>query len=840
LGTIRRLLRGEFGNTFDPAGAASEQVFTLVSELCEETPTTLIVDDLQWADLATISVWDRLARSVNRLPLLLIGVTRSVPQRPELAVVRRTVGERGVVKLNRLPDSAVEFLVAELSRGRPGRSLLDIAADAAGNPLYLTELVAALGRARRLELNDVGVVEVTDGPVPASLLGAIADRLDFLERDVRVVLQAAALLGIEFLVADLAVVRNCRVPDLVTPIDRARAAGVLVDAGEKLAFRHPLIHIALYEEIAAPVRSAWHRDAARSLAQAGAPVHRVATQLLQAFALVDAGPLDELLMDWLAGAAATLVAQTPQTAIDLLRAACRRSSARTARGSWLAARLAEALYRSGDSVEAERIARQTMVVVSDPDLLVDLHWTMAQCRTFAGRADESLESLDEAIALPGVSQRQRARLLVLAARMHRDLGKVTAAGDMATKALATAEEVGDTWTLAWSLHVMTVVSIMSGDVASALPLFDRALDVVGEDSALTDLGLLLQINKSVALGDLDRYDDAVGTATRVRQLADETGSIVRLAQARSALGQLLFKAGRWDDTKSEVEAVADDLKDPPTICCDRGFAAMIAFHRGDLVAAREHLSSAAASADQIGDRVISSLVLARCYDHEIRDMPERAFAVLNECLAGREELDEVEDLLPEAARLAAFTRATSVLNEVAAQAAALVQRSRVPRRLGTVAYCRGLLSGSSSLLLLAAEQYEEAGRPLLRARALEAAAVMLAGQRDRGAARSAFVRADDIYEQLGATWDLARLRAEFRQYGIRRGPRTKHRVVRSGWDSLTVSEAKVADLVAEGMSNRQIAERLVLSTRTVESHVSHILAKLGVRSRVDIARRVTI
>jgi DNA-binding CsgD family transcriptional regulator len=313
----------------------------------------------------------------------------------------------------------------------------------------------------------------------------------------------------------------------------------------------------------------------------------------------------------------------------------------------------------------------------------------------------------------------------------------------------------------------------------------------------------------------------------VRREADRTGSMVRLAQARSALGELLFEAGRWDDALEEVEALTDDIKGPATTCCDRGFAAMIAFHRGDAVTARQHLSSAAVSAERIGDRVVSSLVLARSLHHE-------------NAAEHKEELDEMEDLLPEAARLAARVDETAVLAGVTAQAETLAQHSQVPHRLATVAYCRGLLNGSSSLLLLAAEQYEEAGRPLLRARALEAAAVMLAGQGDRGPARSAFVRADDIYEQLGATWDLARLRAEFRQYGIRRGPRTKHRVVRSGWDSLTVSEAKVADLVAEGMSNRQIAERLVLSTRTVESHVSHILAKLGVRSRVDIARRVTI
>jgi DNA-binding CsgD family transcriptional regulator/tetratricopeptide (TPR) repeat protein len=836
LDTVRRLLRGEFGAMFDPAAAASEQVFALVSELCDTGPTVLVVDDLQWADPATIGVWERLARTVDRLSLLLVGITRPVPHRAELLAVHRAVGEGCVMRLGRLPDVAVERLVGELSRGQPSRTLLRIAADAAGNPLYLTELVAALLRADRLAVSSAGEVEVTSGPVPESLLGAIADRLDFLRVDVRDVLRAAALLGVEFSVTDLAIVWNCRVADLVRPIDEARAAGVLEEAGDRLKFRHPLIRDALYDRIGTSVRSAWHGDAARALAEAGAPVHRVARQLLQAFVTPDANPLDESLLNWLTGAAPALVAQTPRTAIDLLRAAYRQSSVTTTQGAWLAARLAEALYRSGNGGEAERIARHAMVVVSDSDLLVDLHWTVAQCRAFAGRADESLESLSEAIALPDVSQRHRARLLVLAARAHRDLGKVTVAGEMAEKALVTAQEAGDTWALAWSLHVMIVVMMMRGDVAGALPLFERALDVIGEDSALSDLGLLLQINKSVALGDLDRYDEAVGTATRVRQLADHTGSLVRLSQARSALGQLLFEAGEWDASRSEVEALTDDMKDPATTCCDNGTAAMIAFHRDDLSTARKHLRSASTCADQIGNRVISSLVLARCLDHEVDDEPGQALAVLRNCLAGPEELDEMEDLLPEVARLAALTEETGVLNDVAAQAATLAQRSRVPHRLGTVAYCRGLLSGSSSLLLLAAEQYGEAGRPLSQAKALEAAAVNLAGQGDRGSARSAFVRADDIYERLGASWDLARLRSAFRRFGIRRGPRTKHRQVRVGWDSLTPSEAKVAGLVAEGLSNRQIAERLVLSTRTVESHVSHILAKVGVRSRVDIVR----
>jgi hypothetical protein len=398
LATIGRLLRGECGNTIDPTPVATEQMFTLVTELCTAAPTVLVIDDLQWADLATISLWERLARSADRLRLLLIGISRPVPERAEMLVMRRSVGPPGLIRLGRLPDSAVTELVADLSNGQPGTGLLRIATGAAGNPLYLTELVAALTRAQRIEISDRGVADVTSGPAPESLLGAIADRLDFLTHEVRKVLQAAALLGTDFLVADLAVVRHCRVADLVLPIDEAITAGVVIENGEKLSFRHPLIRAALYEEISTPVRSAWHRDAARALAQAAVPIHRVARQLLQAFSSPGAGTLDELLLDWLADAAPTLVAQTPGTAIELLRAACRCSSLATDRGAWLACRLAEALHRSGNNSEAERVARHTMGVVSDPDILVDLHWTIAQCNAFAGRADESLEILGEAIS----------------------------------------------------------------------------------------------------------------------------------------------------------------------------------------------------------------------------------------------------------------------------------------------------------------------------------------------------------------------------------------------------------------------------------------------------------
>jgi DNA-binding CsgD family transcriptional regulator len=98
----------------------------------------------------------------------------------------------------------------------------------------------------------------------------------------------------------------------------------------------------------------------------------------------------------------------------------------------------------------------------------------------------------------------------------------------------------------------------------------------------------------------------------------------------------------------------------------------------------------------------------------------------------------------------------------------------------------------------------------------------------------------EAYVSLGAAADAARLQAAFREHGIRRGPRAKHRKAQSGWESLTPTEAKVAAFVQEGLSNPEIAARLLLSRRAVATHVSHILKKLGVHSRIDIAREAAL
>ena len=102
------------------------------------------------------------------------------------------------------------------------------------------------------------------------------------------------------------------------------------------------------------------------------------------------------------------------------------------------------------------------------------------------------------------------------------------------------------------------------------------------EPALTDLRLLLQINKAVTLGDLDRYEEAFAAAREARHLASLVGTVVRLTQAHCALGQLLFDTGQWAEALAEVQALDEALKEPGAACCDHGIAAVICFHRGDV------------------------------------------------------------------------------------------------------------------------------------------------------------------------------------------------------------------------------------------------------------------
>ena len=850
--TIVGLLRGEIAadRGADVPATLAEQLLALVAEESAVRPVVLVIDDLQWADPASVTLWGRLARTARQAPLLLIGTARPVPHRDDLLALHRLAGDDGRIQLTGLAEPAVADLVAVLAGGRPDGSLLRLAEGAAGNPLYLTELVAALMRGSNLTLTPAGTAALADGTdlggqpgssspgsIPGSLSAVIADRLGFVTGPVRDVLRAAALLGVDFEISDLAIVLGRGLPELLPAVDEARVAGVLAESGSSLGFRHPMIRAALYEEMPAAVRAAWHRDAARALAAAGTPPERVARQLL--CAADGSGPaevVDERVLDWLVRTADELLGQAPGVAAELLAQAVASTPFGADHHDWLVSRLADALYRTGDIVRAAQVANQALNFVTEPDLLVDLHWTLAQCRIRTGQSAESLATLDRALETPGLSVKHRARLLVVAARTHSSFAEHETAGQVARIALAAAEEASDAWAMGWALHVLSLVTAIQGRLTESLPLSDRALIVTRSDPGLADLRLLLQINKAVTLGNLDRYEEAVAVAGEALNLADEVGTAIRLGQAHCVLAQCLFETGRWDDALAEIERLPENLQEPGAASCDLGMAAVISFHRGEVAAARGYLAAAAPHADQLGHRLIPQLALAHSLDHEHTGALPEALTALTGAFDEISEEIELENLLPDVVRLAARTGDLELAQSLAGQAAKLAKGSEIPHRQANALYCEGLLDHDAGRLLTAAERYQDASRPLLAAKAYEAAAAEFLRADDRSRAREAFVQAVEAYTSIGAAADVARLRAAFRAHGIHRGPHSRHRRAVSGWDSLTDTEVKVAGMVAEGLSNPEIAAKLMLSRRTVSTHVSHILKKLGVASRTDIAR----
>jgi tetratricopeptide (TPR) repeat protein len=761
--TIARFLRGEItGHGADLCTVLAEQLLVLIGELCAASPVVIVIDDLQWADEATVALWTRLAQSLRNSPLLLIGISRPVPRRDDLLALRRVAGDDARLELGPLVPAAAARLVAFLVRGEPDERLLRLTDGAAGNPLYITELIGAMTRSSGVTITAAGMVTLTTDSVPGSLAGAIDDRLHFLSERTRRALRAAALLGADFSVMDLAVVLDCGLPDLVTLLDEARVAGVLTEFAGHLGFRHPLIRSALYEAMPPPVRIAWHRAAARALANTGAPTVQVAQQLLLWVGGLGntADPMDDWMVNWLADAAVPLVNQAPAVAAELLSRAVVHSVDGLARAGWLAARLADALFRIGDVTRAEQVARRALDKSTDSGLFVDLHWTLGQCQMITGKTAQSLATLDRALAHPGLSPVERARLLVLVGRVNCLLGNTESAKDAAAGALAAATDVGDNWATGWALHVLALLTMEQGRPAAALPIFDRALGITVSDPVLTDLRLLLQVNNAMALSFVGRNDEAIELASHARHLACQVGTAVRLAQAHSALVQLLFAAGRWDEVLTLLAAAPDSVREPAVMFGNLGISALTCLHRGETPAARRYLDAAIPHASEFRRRGLGYLALARSLCYERDGEMTLALAVLADELGqNADEFALSEELIPDAIRLAMCTGDLNMARSLADRADELAAGSDIAHRQAHALYGRGMLNHDSRKLMAAAACYQAAGRPLQHAMALEAAAAEFAQERDHDGSRAARSSAADIYTLLGATADNARLRA---------------------------------------------------------------------------------
>jgi hypothetical protein len=295
----------------DASVSGVEVLMALADELCAAAPTVLVIDDLQWADDASLLVWHQLAASIDQLRLLLIATCRSDPRRPEVQQVRTFLARRGgaVVTLGPLPEIDVAVLVTAMLGTPSGDTLRRLTAQAAGNPLYLRELVDALARERSPRANSAVDVATAQEQLPASLAAVLNDRLGSVSAQTAQILRTAALLAAKFTVTELAVLLRRPVSELAAGLQEAVAARILVGSRAELAFRHQLIQQALYESMPAALRTALHAEAARELAATDADVTSVAQQLSAA-----RQPGEGWARAWLIQAAPTLTTQAPQPA----------------------------------------------------------------------------------------------------------------------------------------------------------------------------------------------------------------------------------------------------------------------------------------------------------------------------------------------------------------------------------------------------------------------------------------------------------------------------------------------------------------------------------------------
>src|SRR5216683_2771708 len=757
---LARLLRGQVNGSgaVDPVLAASERILELVDRLCAEGPVVLVADDLQWADEPSLLVWNRLARAVDQIPLLLVGTSRPLPYRAVAAALWELVRERGgqALELGPLSDADVQRVAARIAGAVPGPLLRGELERAGGNPLYVGELVDALIRDGLVEVTG-GVAEFRgdSGATPGSLTMAIGRRLRFPTAGTASVLRMAALLGSDVDLGELAIVSGRPVAALAGVAEEAITTGVIRAAGERLTFRHELIRQVLVEQISPAMRAWLHGHIARELAAAGNGMEVVARHLL---AMPHIG--DRWVSQWLSEVPESAMYAVPQVSAELLNRALSLIGVDDPRWEAMAARTAQVLFWLGRDEQAGRTAREVARHSTDPGLAARMNILVLRSAGRMGRREDVLPvataPVDERVPLE-----YQARLGAWSAVIRAGVGQTAGARAAARTALSQGRRAGDPLAIGYALHAMTLVS----DASSALSHIDEALAGLGDDPESMDLRLLLLNNRLTYLAVLGQWEEAENTLAPALVLAERAGTF-RAAGLLATAAEVCYLRGGWDDALVHLAGVEPEFLGNRSNLNPPALGALIALHR--------------------------------------------------------EERDTAD----------AFLRAAGAPRPSAEAYAQAPANGRVTAAL----CCRAQLDNDTGGLLAAAEDYRRYGWPLQFAFALEEAAVRLAGAGDATRARSAFTDALNSYFGLGATWDLRRTEARLRRYGIRRGPRSLRRRASSGWESLTRSEARIAGLVAQGRSNPDIATELFVSRRTVQTHVSNILVKLEMRSRVDVVR----
>jgi DNA-binding CsgD family transcriptional regulator len=818
----RGLLTAGPGADDDPL-AVGEELRALLAGLARRQPVTVVIEDMQWADRPSADALLFACRRPASDPVLVV-LTCVEPRTGGLGEGwRRHLGDdrrARVLRLRGLDAAEVGLLCEALGRGGlTERAIRRIADFSGGNPLFALALLD--------ELPD-DVLAAPDGlsRVPRSLAGLILPRVAGLSRQARELVAAAAVLGEHCPLADAGAVAGLHDPR--AGLNEAARAGVLTErieaSGALLSFGHALIRRVVYDDLGQRRRQRMHARAARIATGTAALAHRAA-------AAQHADPE-------LAAALAATGASAAEAGHLLMAASCLHQAA---------------------TVTERGPAREDLVLSAFELQIMAADVAAAQaCRPLVEQ-------------LPGGVRKDTAlgKLAVLSARPL-EAGVLLRAAWNAGMAVGPHGEAA-----LWLGHL----AVMSGTVADGEMWLDRALHAGTGDEPWYDTARCLRSFVFVLRGDpasaLRMLHDVPDSPARVpaarsdalayrgmarlcagdvRTGAEDLGqAVARVAggcclqfpgTALEFLAEAEFRLGSWDDGQRHAElavSLARDCGADHDLAFAHAAAAQICACRGDWAAGAVHMESAERSARAFGGLASISAGSARCALAFARGDPRQALDGAAMALTGAagDDIDCPTALWWRPVRIWALTQtgelglATADLESFAVGAA----ETGEPCATVFTAYLTGVLRIKRGDLDLA-DEVLRAGRlaasdaPLPFHRALldlEHGRCLARLQR-RGAAIDAVRTARAVFSDLGARPFVQASDTELNALGLRH---------RHGADPrlpyLTRQEARVARLVASGMSNREAAAALYLSPKTVEYHLANVFAKLGVRSRFQLA-----
>ncbi|WP_053644762.1 LuxR C-terminal-related transcriptional regulator [Streptomyces sp. NRRL F-6492] len=676
--------------------------------------------------------------------------------------------------------------------------------------------------------------------VPVRVRRELARRCAPLGEDARRIVEAAAVLGLAVPVGVLAEVADLAPGRAETAVEACVRRSVLRADGPCPDFRHPLDRRAALARLSGPRLARLSLRAARALRRGGEGPPPLA-DLARLYAA--AGRVDEALRCLVTAADRAAAAGDYATATSLYtravaedpRAGGRiRTAAKLARTAQLA--------RAGEPVVAA--VRRVLDEDDPPPRLrgeIRLHLSVV-LRNQSGGALDSLNEVARAVPdLEASDPQTAARAMAVAAipsikgwpvDRHREwLERGEALADRVTDPVARAAIAANRATALMLLgdpRAWTAAEALGGPAGSAMEAAHHARGWTNLAHAASALGYGARAREF-----LDRA--AAGLA--------DTSSPYLEGLVQTARLVLAWHEGRWQGLHAAADRTTRLYREIPDLTSEamlvRGLTALHVL--GDVPRARHDLAEAARTTRYDTGLILTASAAATARVHLEAGRPGRACDAVEEVLHRLERTGGwvwAGEVLPVAVEALHGSGQTARARRLVADFADGTAGSDAPAARTALTVCRALLAEAGErpdeavgLLADAEERWRLLGRPFDAARAAEARGRCLLGLRGEAAA-DGVQEVVEVYGRLDARWDVARCRRLLRRHDIV----TTHRRGRLGYgDQLSPREQEVARLVVQGRANRDIAESLVLSPRTVEHHVARIMRKLNASSRTDIA-----